>query len=144
MKLRIIIVAVALVATCGCIAANPMATERDAVEEDIKIGIAADSPQGWRGFDNDLSSYARDCAESNQYSTDIKPVYESPLTTPYQLVRMAIQSDTYAQRRFELITDVGYTAGVGVVDLGNGTYRVCIVTDSPPGYPIPVLSGACA
>jgi len=31
-------------------------------------------------------------------------------------------------------------AGVGVVDLGNGTYRVSIVASTPPGYPIPVFS----
>ena len=136
-----VVAAFVVVAACGCTAVNPLASERDVVEENIRIGIAADSPLGAGVFRANLDDQALQWAESDQYSITIKPVELSPHLAPYQLVRMEIQSDEGAAARFEHITGAKNVAGVGVVDLGNGTYRACIVASTPPGYPIPVFQG---
>ena len=115
--------------------------QKDAVEADLRAGIIASSPLGVRVFHASLDDQALQWAEADQYSVTIKPVELSPHLAPYQLVRMEVQSDEDTAARFEHITEGKNAAGVGVVDLGNGTYRVCIVASTPPGYPIPVFQG---
>mgnify|MGYP000927230806 CR=1 FL=1 len=114
--------------------------QKDIVEADIRAGIAADSPLGARVFHANLDDQALEWAKGDQYSITIKPVELSPHRAPYQLARMEVLSDEDAAHRFEHITGAKNAAGVGVVDLCNGTYRVCIVASTPPGYPIPVFS----
>jgi len=117
------VVAVMFIATV--LAIDSYCTERGAVERDIRAGIAAESPLGDQVFRWDLDLVAGGDAKSPIYSIIIKPGSQSP----WAVLREEIRGNQNVEIGYAYAIESSLPLGLGVVDLGDGSYSVALVAD---------------
>ncbi len=126
----------AAVILIGIALLNPLASERDLVEENIRVGFAADAGS-WRVFDPHLDDQAARYAAAGENCTTIKPVMDGGIMAPYTRLYVEINQD---ERATALYRDEGVSRiGVGVADAGNGKYRVCVLLDTERHGVVPLF-----
>lgn len=128
--------AAGLIGVVALIIINPFASERDLVEENIRVGLAADAGS-WRVFDPDLDGRAARYAATGENCTTIKPVLDEGILSPYNRLYVAINQDERAAAlyREEEVSRIG----VGVAEAGNGEYRVCVLLDTERHGVVPLF-----